>query len=327
MIRSAMMGGFIISFVAIFKSLLGKLKLAPFPQGFLYSINYSVGFILIDGTNSTLATKQPAFTASAVASSLDTRKQGSEPDLENLALTVAKVSRSQIASFFGNLLVVFPLTFFLAWGFNGLFSHKIAAGEEAMKMLKDQHPWKSLSLLYACFTGFFLFASGIIAGYWQNKMRYGRIKERLKKHPALKLSMSAKRLDRLANWVERNLGALIGNIALGFFLGFAGILGKILGLPFDIRHITISAGNTAIAVYGLGLNNIDSIFMLTVFLGVLGIGFLNFLVSFSLAFLVAVKSRGIRISQYPRFFRILGKYFRNHTRDFILPRKGIPKEG
>lgn len=322
MIWSAMSGGFIICFVAIFKNLLGKLKLAPFPQGFLLSVNYSIGFILIENTGSTLATKQPAFTASAVASSLDTKKHD-EPDLDNLAATVAKVSRSQIASFFGNLIIVFPVTFLMAWGYDLLFHQKIAEGEAAMKLLRDQHPWRSLSLLYACFTGFFLFASGIIAGYWQNKIRYGQIKERLKKHPVLKLSMSAKRLDRLANWVERNFGALVGNIALGFFLGFAGIVGNIFGVPFDIRHITISAGNSAIGMYGLGIENIPPYFLLAVLGGVLCIGFLNFLVSFSLAFFVAVKSRGIRFAQYPRFFRILGKYFLRHPGEFILAPKRV----
>lgn len=325
MIVSAMWGGFIISFIAIIKNLIGKLKLAPFPLGFLYSINYSAGFVLIEETKSTLATKQPAFTASAVASSLDTRKVGEEPDLENLAATVAKVSRSQIASFFGNLIIVFPLTFLLAWGYNLLFGYKIAEGDVAMKMLKDQHPWRSLALLYACFTGFFLFLSGIIAGYWQNKIQYGRIKERLKKHPALKISMSSKRLDKLANYIEKNFGALIGSIALGFFLGFAGILGKIFGIPFDIRHITIAAGNSAIAVYGLGFENIPPYFLLAVLGGVLAIGFFNFLISFSLAFLVAVKSRGIRFAQYPRFFRILGKYFLHHPRKFFLPAKKKPE--
>ena len=322
MIGSAMWGGLIVCFVAIAKNLISKLKLAPFPLGFLYSVNYSAGFILIENTGATLATKQPAFTASAVASSLDTKKH-EEPDLENLAATIAKISRSQIASFFGNLIIVFPITFLLAWGYD-IFSHqKIAEGDIALRMLKDHHPWRSFSLLYACFTGFFLFASGIIAGYWQNKIRYGRIKERLIKHPVLKSSMSPKRLDRLANWIEKNFGALIGNIALGFFLGFAGILGKMLGIPFDIRHITIAAGNTAIAIYGLGLNNIPPYFLFAVFGGVLGIGFLNFLVSFSLAFLVAVKSRGIRFAQYPRFFRILNQYFWKHTRAFILPPKKV----
>ena len=42
-------------------------------------------------------------------------------------------------------------------------------------MLQDQHPWHSLSLLYACNAGFFLFLSGIIAGYVQNKIHFGHI--------------------------------------------------------------------------------------------------------------------------------------------------------
>ncbi len=320
MIRSAMWGGFIVCFVVVFKNLIGKLKLAPFPMGFLYSTNYSLGFIAIEGTGATLATKQPAFTASAVASSLDTRKHN-EPDLDNLAATVAQVSRSQIASFFGNLVIVFPITFLMAWGYHQFFGDKIASGEAAFKLLKDQHPWRSGALLYACFTGVFLFLSGIIAGYWQNKIRYGQIRERLKKHPALRVSMSARRLDRLSNWVEKNFGSLMGNISLGFFLGFAGILGKILGIPFDIRHITISAGNTAIGVYGLGVDHIPPYFLLAVLGGVLCIGFLNFLISFSLAFFMAIKSRGIHLSQYPRLFRIISNYFIHHPREFVLPPK------
>lgn len=319
MIASAMWGGFIISFIAIFKNLINKLQLAPFPAGFLFSMNYSAGFILIEETGSTLATKQPAFTASAVASSLDAKKTEGEPDLENLAVTVARVIRSQIASFFGNLIIVFPLTFLLAWAYHELFNRQIVSGTAALNMLEDQHPWRSASLLYACFTGFFLFVSGIIAGYWQNKIQYGQIRERLIRHPVLKRSVSPKRLSRFAIYIEKHFGSLMGSIALGFFLGFSGVLGKIFGIPFDIRHITIAAGNTAVAVYGLGIDQIPAWFMLAVFTGVLGIGLMNFVVSFSLAFIMAVKSRGIHLSQYPRLFRIIGLHFFKHPKDFILP--------
>lgn len=321
MIRSAMWGGFIISFTAILKNLIGKLKLAPFPLGFLYSLNYSAGFILIEETKSTLATKQPAFTASAVAGSLDTRKIEGEPDLEGLAATVAKVSRSQIASFFGNLIIVFPLTFILAWGYHQLSGNKIVDGAAAFKLLKDQHPWRSPSLLYACFTGVFLFVSGIIAGYWQNKVQYGQIRERLIRHPALKVSFSQQRLTRLAEYVEKHIGALIGSLALGFFLGFSGVIGKIFGIPFDIRHITIASGNVSIGLYGAGINDVPPYFMLAVIFGVLGIGFLNFLVSFALAFTVAVKSRGIHLSQYPRLLSTILRYLIRHPRHFFLPER------
>ncbi len=321
MIISAMWGGFIICFIAVFKNLLGKLALAPFWQGFMYSVNYSAGFIAIEETGSTLATKQPAFTASAVAASLDTKKQSNQPDLNNLAITVAKVSRSQIASFFGNLIIVFPGTFLLAWLYHLLFKTKIADGDAAYQLLKDQHPWESLSLLYACNTGFFLFVSGIIAGYVQNKIRYGRIGERLVMHPILRLSMTEGRRKKLAGYIEKHSGALVGSIALGFFLGMAGIFGKVFGIPFDIRHITISAGNSAIGVYGVGFENIAWQYLLVVFLGVLAIGFVNFLSSFAFAFYVAVKSRGIHLKDYPQFIGILWRYFIHFPSHFIFPPK------
>ncbi len=325
MIRTSMAGGIIISFIAVFKNLIGKMSLAPFPIGFLYSVNYSIGFVAIDQTGSSLATKQPAFTASALASSLDTRKAEGMPDIDGLAQTVAKVSRSQIASFFGNLIVVFPLTFLLGWGYYELFDKRILSEAEAFQVLKEQHPWRSAALLYACFTGVFLFLSGLIAGYWQNKIRYGHIRERLLQSNGLTRTFSARRLVRFSNYIEKQAGAIIGNIALGFFLGFSGVLGKIFGIPFDIRHITIAAGNAGIAIYDLGLDNIPPYFLLAVLGGILAIGFLNFLVSFALAFFMAIKSRGIRLSQYPRLFRTIWKYWWQHPGEYLRPPKEIPE--
>jgi site-specific recombinase len=316
--RSAMRGGFIISFIAIFKNLLGKLPIAPFWQGFLYGSNYAMGFVLMDQAGGTLATKQPAYTASAVASSLDARKIGGRPDLRNLAITVARVSRSQIMSFAGNLVVVFPLTYLLAMCWEWMTGVKIAEGDAAMKLLMDQHPWKSLALLYACFTGFFLFLSGIIAGYVENHVVYGKIPERMSDHPVFSFTMSPKRLNSLVEFVRLNSGALAGSISLGFFLGIVGPLGKVMGLPFDIRHITISAGNAAIGYYGLD-HHVPISLLLTIIFGVLAIGFLNFLVSFYLAFYVAVRSRGIRLRDYPEFLGILFRYFRKHPTDFFFP--------
>ncbi len=320
--RSAMGGGLIISFIAIFKNLLGKIPVAPFWGGLFYSINYSFGFVLMDQTRTTLATKQPAYTASALAGSLDSSKLKGKPDLHNLAIAVARVARSQIASFAGNLLVVFPLTYIFAALYHMLFGIKIAEGIAAEKLLLDQHPWQSLALLYACFTGFFLFVSGLIAGYIENSVVYGNVPERLKTHPVLSATMSKKRLDKLVRLVKNSSGAFAGSVALGFFLGIAGPLGKIMGLPFDIRHITISAGNTAIGFYGLD-HQVSPGYLFTIISGVLMIGFLNFIVSFSFAFYVAVRSRGIRLKEYTEFFGILRRYFAKYPADFIRPPRDI----
>ncbi|TMI61568.1 MAG: hypothetical protein E6H07_18780 [Bacteroidetes bacterium] len=315
---SALGGGLIVSFVAIIKTMIGLLKLPLFWQGFLYGTNYAVGFITMDQTRSTLATKQPAYTASAVAGSLDKEKIGGKPDLRNLVITIARVSRSQIASFAGNLLVVFPLTYILAWLFHLAVGYKLATDDAALKMLHDQHPFDSLALLFACFTGFFLFLSGIIAGYVENHIVNGKIAERIQNNHAFVNTMSPKRLKRIVNVVEKHSGAIAGSIALGFFLGVAGPLGKFLGIPFDIRHITISAANTSIGLYGLD-NNVAFSYFLVVLAGVLMIGFLNFLISFVFAFIVAIRSRGIILREYPEFFGILWRYMKKHPKDFFLP--------
>jgi site-specific recombinase len=251
-----------------------------------------------------------------VASSFDVQKVGDTPDLRNLAITIARVSRSQLASFAGNLLVVFPLTYILAMLYFQITGAKIAEGAAAHKLLVDQQPFHSLALLYACFTGFFLFASGLIAGYVENYVVYGKVGERLRHLSSFKNSFSEKRRFKIIHYIENNLGALIGNIALGFFLGMAGFFGKIFGIPFDIRHITISAANTAIGFFGLD-NAVSAKEIWYTLIGVFSIGFLNFAVSFGLAFFVAVKSRGIHLRDYPEFLGILGRYLKKYPRDFI----------
>ncbi|MCW3114718.1 MAG: hypothetical protein JWR18_3114 [Segetibacter sp.] len=324
MLKSAMGGGFFISFTAIVKNLITKVGLAPFWQGFAYSINYAAGFQIMHETNTTLATKQPAFTASAIAASLDYFKEYRKPDMYALAITIARTSRSQIASFFGNLVIVFPLSYSLAAFYHSITGHLLVDSKAAHHLLEEQHPYLSFSLMYACFTGFFLFLSGLIAGYIENGIHYGRVNERLQNHPVFKNTLSPKKLQKVTGYVTDNLGSLVGNIALGFFLGMSGFIGHIFGIPFDIRHITIAAGNSAIAYYTQG-NAESTAFLLTVFGGVLLIGLLNFLVSFSLAFLVAIKSRGVRLRDYPEMVTVVGKFFIKFPTDFFFPPK-YPRE-
>jgi site-specific recombinase len=322
-VRSAMGGGFIISFIGVIKNLLNTLTIAPFTQGLLTSINYSLGFILIDQTKSTLATKQPAYTASALASSLDMEDLEAKPDFANVAVTMAKVSRSQIASFFGNLIIVFPLSFLIGWLTHIITGKYIIPVNKAMNVIQAQHPFQSASIIYAMFTGVFLFLSGIISGYVENNLFYGKVPERIINHPKLFRRWSTKRKQKIADFINRYAGAITGSIALGFFLGMSSVFSKIFGIPFDIRHITISAANVSLSTATMVIDSTISIpYLVTVCVGVLLIGFINFLTAFSLAFYVALKSRGIRLRSYPELFTILGKYFRKYPKDFILPPKG-----
>ena len=320
MIKSSMGGGFIVSFTALIKSLITKLPLPPFWLGFTYSLNYAAGFQLMHETHATLATKQPAYTASAIAASVDYFKEYQKPGLYMIAITVARTARTQLAAFFGNLIVVFPLSYALAALYHLTTGHYLLNNKEAVHMLEEQHPFISLSILYACFTGVALFTSGLIGGYIENGIHYGNVVERLKNNPKFKNSLSPKKLEKVTRYVDNNMGALVGNISLGFFLGMAGFFGKIFGLPFDIRHITISSGNAAMAYYTTG-NTPGTTFLLTVFAGILMIGFFNFLISFALAFYVAVRSRGVRLKDYPELAAVVTKYFLKFPLDFFYPPK------
>lgn len=312
-------GGIIICFVVLIKIYIHHLQAAPFWEATLFSINYAAGFILIHITHSALATKQPAMTASKIAASLDGKK--GEKDFHSLAVLVAQTSRSQIISFVGNLIVVFPLTFIAAYLISLLFGKQIVDAQESLKMLQDVHPLQSPAWLYAGFTGVFLFISGIISGYWDNRVNYGKIPERLMQHRKLKTLFSKHRLEQIASYVEHNLGALIGNLLLGFFLGTAAFIGNILGWYYDIRHITIAAGNYSIGILGAHhLLNWKT--YLWSFLGVIGIGIINFSVSFALAFYIAIRSRKIDSAELLKFLKILLVYFKQKPLDFFRPPKG-----
>jgi site-specific recombinase len=317
MFRSAAGGGVIVGFLAVFKLLLHYLPAAPFWQAFLYSINYAAGFILIQVAGCTLATKQPSMTASTIASSLDEKKIGA-PNLPQLAITVSRAVRSQAIAFAGNLIVAFPVALAIAAICSFVFKHPLANPEHARLLLDEINPAKHACYLYAAIAGVFLFLSGLISGYVDNRVRYGKIPQRVKAHPFLRLTFSGHTLDKIAAFVDKNMGLITGNLVFGICMGMASFFGYIFGLPIDIRHVTFSTANLAIGLWGTGFH-LPLTEWVQVLSGIALIGLVNFAVSFALAFYVAVKSRGIYVKQYGRIFHYLRVMLKKYPMDFIRP--------
>ena len=71
MYKKAALGGLLIGFMATLKILGKTLPLAPFGVAFLNSMIYGLGFVAIHIIGGTVATKQPAMTAAAIASMCD----------------------------------------------------------------------------------------------------------------------------------------------------------------------------------------------------------------------------------------------------------------
>ena len=319
LLRSAMGAGLIIAFMAVLKLLAGRQHLAPLTEALVFSLNYGLGFMLIHILHFTVATKQPAMTASAIAASIS-ESGGKTRDLENLVSIIAQTLRSQLAAILGNVMVVLPMAMLIAWGVFAVSGTHFITPEKAHHLLADNDPIHSLTIFYAAIAGVCLFLSGLIAGHHDNLAVYNKIPQRLKQLRWLKRLLGEARLARVANYVENNLGALAGNFYFGLMLGGMTAIGVLFGLPIDIRHVTFTS-----AYFGFSLIGLD--FALTpheVSLAVLGIVLIaltNLAVSFTLALSVAMKARKVAFAHWGTLLQSLGSRFRQQPGEFFLPPK------
>ena len=311
-------GGIIVGFLCIFKMMMSYSHGSEFSHAVLYSLNYAFGFIIIYLLGFTLATKQPAMTAATMAKILSD-ESSSEKNYKEFANLVAKLSRTQFIAFVGNVLWSFPVALAIIYGMDW-FLEKNFAVAKADKLLKDLNPIESKAILHACIAGFFLFISGIISGNISNSSIFNQIPERISQSPFLNQVIGAKNSKKLSDFYTKHWAGIISNFWFGIFLGVIAPLGVFLGLDLDIRHITFSAGNFALALYGKGFD-IDTytftISLVTIFL----IGAFNFIVSFGLSMLLAFRSRKVNFGELTIIYKTILKYFIKNPLRFFIPLK------
>jgi site-specific recombinase len=322
LMRSAMGAGVIIAIMAMLKIVFAKQHLAPLTEAIVFSLNYGLGFILIHILHFTVATKQPAMTAAAIAATIDNASDTKSKEMDNLVAMIANTMRSQLVAIFGNVVIVIPMAIFLAWTMLQYTGQHFVTPDKAHQLLASIDPVYSGSLIYAAVAGVCLFLSGLIAGYHDNLAVYNKIPQRLRAVKWLQKLLGIPRLERVANYIENNLGALAGNFYFGCLLGGMSGLGILLGLPIDIRHITFSSAFVGFASFSLD-------FMLSwqaaayAALGLALIGLINLAVSFGLALYVAMKSRKVRFNQWRSLIMSLATRLNQHPGEFILPPKKL----
>ncbi|MEW7850341.1 site-specific recombinase [Massilia aurea] len=317
MLWSSSGAGFIVGFMALLKILLGYLHSPPLVQAFLFSMNYSFGFVLIHMLHFTVATKQPAMTAQRIAASLHRSATGRGIDVDKLAELVNKVFRTQMVAVLGNVLVAFPVAWAIAESVHWYRGEHLVDPIKALHLLNEIDPVNSPALFYAAVAGVWLFVAGLISGYYDNKALYTRMGQRVQQLRSLRRLLGAERLARLGTYVENNLGGLMGNFFFGILLGTTGTVGFLLGLPIDIRHITFSAANFATALVALDYQ-MTVPQLVNAAAGVLLIGTVNLLVSFGLALWVALRARKIRFKRGILLVQALGRRFAYSPIEFFL---------
>lgn len=321
MLKTALWGGFIVAFMCMIKIHLSKVHSSEFIHALNYSLNYAIGFTIIYLTGSTLATKQPAMTASTIAKTLENinvndRKQKDRQYSEFAAL-FTRLFRSQFIAFVGNvfgafpvaMLIIFTTTYFLNYNF---------AESKANVLLAELDIRQTPVFFHACIAGVFLFLSGIIAGNVASVNNFTNFYYRLSEHPVLKSVFGKVRMNKIADWMRKKWPGVVSNIWFGFFMGSAGVIGTFLGLPIDIRHITFASGNLAYGLFGAHFNvPIELIIWCIMGVGIIGFG--NFIVSFSLSLGIALRSREIPISELKNLTKSVWVRFKKQPMAFFLP--------
>ncbi|SEL76871.1 site-specific recombinase [Acinetobacter sp. DSM 11652] len=320
MYKSAAGAGVIIAIMATLKILTARIAMAPIMQAFAYSMNYALGFMLIHVLHFTVATKQPAMTAAALAATVQQKKGSRTAQIAELAALIINIIRTQFVAILGNISIAIPVAALITMMWPLILGEQLLNHSKATYLLHSLNPFTSLAVPHAAIAGVCLFLSGLIAGYFDNMAVYRKVGPRLKAHHRLKNWLGADRLEKFANYIERNLGALAGNFLFGIMLGSMGTIGFILGLPLDIRHIAFASANFMQGL--LSINGTPEIGLIIVsFLGVLLIGLTNLFVSFSLTIIVALRARRVRFEQWKPLAKLVFTHFVTRPMDFFWPPK------
>jgi len=316
MLRRAAGGGLVIVGTTFAKFAVMALGLTAFWAGFWAGANYALSFVIIHLLHWTVATKQPAMTAPAMAHKL--QHIATPEGLESFVDEVANLFRSQVAGILGNLLMVAPLVLGVQLLSRALFGVTPVGEQDAHYVL---HSLTVLgpSWLFAAFTGVLLFASSLIAGWVENWFVFHRLDSAIAWNPRIIARLGQARAQRWAAWWRANISGLAANVSLGMMLGLVPALLAFFGLPIEVRHITLSTGQLAAAVGHLGFGVMASSPFWLCVIGVLGTGALNLGVSFYLAFKVALRSRGIKLDDQRRVLGAIWQRLRSAPRSFFLP--------
>ncbi len=319
--RAAVIGGAVIALFAFIKTFWVSLYLPPFWEAFVVSLNYGVCFVVIHLLHGTVATKQPAMTAARIASALDA-SNGRLRTLDKVGDLIAQVARTQFVAIAGNLLLAFSTAIVIGTVWSFLFGGPAVSADKADLFLHQVNPFASMAIPHAALAGVALFLTGVVSGYYDNLCIYERIPLRLRKVGWLRKLLGVERLGRFADYMEHNLGAIMGSLFLGLMLGSLGFVGFLLGLPIDTTHFAFSSAQVGYALqsgdFSLGVWG-----TLAALGGVVMIGLGNLSVSFVMAIYTAMKARGVRMVQGGGILRKVGEKFMQRPSVFFFP----PRDG
>ncbi len=327
MLLSASGGGVLTAGTLVIKTLITKLTLPAFFIGFFASINYAGSFLLMQALGFTLATKQPAMTAAALAASVEVQTRRGPTmmrRLDRLVDVTARITRSQLAAAVGNVFWVIPTALGFDFIWNLIFHKHFMDLEKAKHTVESLHPLESLTIPFAAFTGVLLWVSSIVAGWVENWAAYRQLPEAIRHSRQLIYVFGRARAEWFSKKFSHAISGVAGNTALGILLAFSPVMASFFGLPLDVRHVTLSTGSLALAGASLGKEAVLKGQFIGAMIGIVIIGALNFGVSFACALYVAIRARDIHRQDLRILTKTLLSRLWRHPFEFIFPPKTKP---
>jgi site-specific recombinase len=264
-----------------------------------------------------LATKQPAMTAATLATLLRSRNRTER--LDRVVEFTVRICRSQFAAAMANVSVVFIGAFLFNFVWRLALGHNYLGTKQAQFVFETLSPVNSGTVFYAALTGVILWMAAMIGGWMDNWAVYHRLPQALAEH-RLAGRFGRRRMAMAAGIVSRNMAGWATNISLGFLLGLAPVIGQFLGLPIDVRHVTLSSGMLAFACAGLrGWFSTGWFFWALA--GVAAMFVLNLSVSFFLSLYTASRAYNLARKELAVLGARLLRRFIRHPLDFILPQR------
>ena len=320
MVRRAAGGGLLMSVTTLLKFGLAALAFSAFWGGFWAGVNYSISFVLIQLLHWTVATKQPAMTAPAMAAKLKDMQSSEDAahTLEAFVDEVANLVRTQVAAILGNVLVVFPAALVLSllwWQMFGATPLDAAHAQSTLDSLHVLGP----SALFAAYTGVLLFASSLIAGWVENWFVLRRLDSAIRYNPGFTRWLGKGRAKRWGDFWRANISGFAANISLGMMLGLTPAIAAFFGLGLEVRHVTLSSGQLGVAsaTFGLGVLALPAFWWALALLPLNGA--LNVIVSFYLAFRMALRAHNINGVERSRIYAAIRQRLRSKPSSFFLP--------
>jgi len=296
---SSIGGGGIVVLMTIFKTWLIHFNPPPFFLATGIWIIYSIGFLGMQFTGCTLATKIPSFTASRLASILKISRRN---DLDGFRKEFRDTLKSQTVSLVGNILGLIPSALLLSYLFEKVFAGYALMNEPyARHILDDLHPVAAITL--GVLTGVQLWLSSLAGGWFENWLIFNRIPDAIENHDRLKRVFGETAAKRLADGLAHHASGIASNVSLGFLFGFVPLFAGLFGLNGNGHHVTISSASTVFALFDLHFAVTPAVWAWSIG-GLLLVAMMNFGVSFCLALFIAGKAQRMkfrRILSYLKF--------------------------